>query len=161
MTIRLSDALMKTGRLAFVACVATIFAWGCTSPIQKGPGWVAISNWEPWTNRIETASELTAALEARWSVGAIRSFCQLTPPTQSGTQNLVTMGNEWRGSLHGGKISGIDCVWWYADTQDGRFVNYSVNAAKGGKYWVVEIGNEQTLTNAPLVPNGDRSSGLR
>jgi hypothetical protein len=105
---------------------------------------------------VTTAQQLASALEVRWELERIRAYCDATPPTPDSIQNLVPLGEEfggkeWRGTLHQGKPSGFDRIWWYAAVRNGKLDEYSVNAIKGRKRWIIEIGNEQSLLKPPVL----------
>ena len=67
---------------------------------------------------------------------------------------MVSLGKEWHEDIHRDKVWRVDRIWWYADTNDGKSASYSLNAKMGHKRWIIEIGNQQTLTTAPLAPEG-------
>jgi hypothetical protein len=107
---------------------------------------------------VTTAKQLASALEARWELELIHCYCEATPPTPDGFQNLVALGESWRGTLHEGTASGFDRIWWYASLQDGKLHEYSVNAAKGRKHWIVEIGDGETLAKPPALFRAAKST---
>jgi hypothetical protein len=101
---------------------------------------------------------MSSALEARWELEMIRIYCHVTPPTPDSVQNLVALGEAWQGVLHHDKASGFDRICWYASTQNGRLHRYSLNATKGRKHWIIEIGDERSLSKPPVVSRGTKSS---
>ncbi len=54
-----------------------------------------------------------------------------------------------RGELHQGRTNRISRVWWYASKGKGEQRMYSLNMIKGKRWWVVEIGDETTLSEPP------------
>ena len=117
--------------------------------------------WHPWTNQVTTAQDLAAAIQARWTLARIRAYCASTAPTSRGIQNLVALGEAWHGNLHENEASEFDRLWWYASTRSGKLDKYSVNATKGRKHWIIEIGNERSLADPPALSGGDKAGRSR
>jgi hypothetical protein len=132
-----------------VALIAGLILCGCASEKRSTTG--VQMRWQPWTNEVTNPTQMAAALEARWELGMIKAYCNSTPPTPTSVQNLVSLGETWHGTLYEGKASGFDRIWWYASTQNGKLEAYSLNAAKGSKYWNIETGNPQWLYLAPVL----------
>jgi hypothetical protein len=128
---------------------AAVIVWGCA--LQRYPTTAVSAQWQPWTNPVTTAKQLSSALEVRWQLEMIRAYCEATPPTPDSVQNLVALGEEWHGTLHEDRAREFNRIWWYASTRDGQLDKYSVNAAKGRKHWIIEIGNEQSLSQPPVL----------
>jgi hypothetical protein len=136
------------------AAIASLLICGCTSSKRAAP--IFQAHWQPWTNNVTTVEQLASALESRWSLESIQAYCNATAPTPDSVQNLVALGEEWRGNLHTNEATGFDRVWWYASTRLGRLDKYSVNATKGHKHWIIEIGNQQSLTRPPILSGASK-----
>jgi hypothetical protein len=94
--------------------------------------------------------ELTRALERRWPISAINEFCIPERRHNDEYQNLVMDTKVvWKGVLHANAKTSFDKVEWYATTEDGRALQYSLNVQRGGDNWLLEIGSERTLTRYP------------
>jgi hypothetical protein len=134
----------------FAVGLGLVLAAGCRATVERSASDVS-KQWRPWTNEVTTAEQLGSALEARWSLEMIRFHCDVVTPTPLSIQNLVVMGEEWRGSLYPyeAEASGID-ISWYASARNGKLEVYSLNAAKGRKRWIVEMGNQETLLRPPI-----------
>ena len=105
-------------------------------------------------------AQLNEALKARWPPDLIRAFCKSNPTTPSSFQNLVALGPTWEGVLYEGEKTGFDKVWWYASLVDGKLDEYSLNATKGRKNWIIELGKQQTLARQPFI-RVDKTRGSR
>jgi len=147
---------MKAITVAGTAFMVALVLCGCASG-SRSTAYIH-EHWQPWTNEVTTAKQLASALEARWGMEMIRAYCDAMHPTPNSIQNLVALGEEWRETLHEGKPSGFDHVWWYASTRNGKLNKYSVNATKGRKHWIIEIGDEQTLSRPPVLSRTSKPS---
>ena len=92
---------------------------------------------------------LTKALERRWPLSAIRTFCIPERRHNNGYQNLVAYSPRWDGVLYSGELTGFDEITWYASVKEGRADKYSLNVHRGNDYWLLEIGSESTLQAQP------------
>lgn len=140
---------MKAIAVAGAAFMVGLILCGCASGRRSAP--VVHTHWQPWTNEVTTAKQLASALESRWDLETIRAYCEATRPTPDSIQNLVALGEFWKGNLHEGKASGFDRVSWYAAVRNGKLEEYSVNATKGRKHWILEIGNQESLSKLPVL----------
>jgi len=113
----------------------------------------------------ESPAKLTQVLECRWPVSAITEFCIPERRLNVDFQNLVTYTDVvWQEDLHAKTQSGFDEIWWHANTEGGRATKYSLNAKRGDDYWLLEIGNEQTVQDEPDItpdPSQPRFVGRR
>lgn len=116
----------------------------------KNIGSQAMARWRPWTNAVVNPEQLAHALEERWSMEAIRVACQSSSPTPGYVPNLGARTEGWEGDLHKDSLSEFDRLWWYAGILPDGTLLYSVNARKGKRFWIVEIGNQQVLAVPPL-----------
>src|SRR5437660_5051760 len=101
---------MRVLALAVTGVLICLTLCGCASGIKSVPS--IQTHWEPWTNQVTSASQLAAALEARWTLGMIQAYCNAMPPTPDSIQNLVALGESWKGGLYRDKASGLDRIWW-------------------------------------------------
>ncbi|HKP48171.1 MAG TPA: hypothetical protein VJT50_16340 [Pyrinomonadaceae bacterium] len=92
---------------------------------------------------------LTKALERRWPIAAIQTYCIPERRHNNSFQNLVAYGMIWKGTLHAGVNTGFDKVSWYATTTEGHVQDYSLEAYRGTDFWLLEIGDEGTLQASP------------
>jgi len=97
----------------------------------------------------DSADSLTKALERRWPLAAIRTYCIPERRHNDGSQNLVAFSPVWKGILYSGVATGFDRIAWYASTRNGRVDQYSLGAYRGNDFWLLEIGDENTLQSAP------------
>ena len=63
-------------------------------------------------------------------------------------QNLVAY-SQWEGVLYASIATGFDKISWYASIQNGRAESYSLGVNRGTDFWLLEIGDENTLTVPP------------
>jgi hypothetical protein len=96
-----------------------------------------------WTNTVETAEQMAVALKYRWSLETIVAYCEKTEPDQAYMQNFVAF-NRWQGDLYANQSPGL-VIYWYASHEDGKLYKYILNAIKGDKHWVVELGDKEVL----------------
>ena len=142
-------------RLAY-GCFMLCMLAGCVTKTSSLNG--AISSPSPLPRPVASADEakrafdsvdaLTKALERRWPVTAIQTFCIPARRHNNAFQNLVAF-SRWEGVLHAGIATGFDKVTWYASTNNGRADKYSIGVHRGTDFWLLEIGNEQTLQEFP------------
>jgi hypothetical protein len=97
---------------------------------------------------LESPAALTRALERRWPLTAIRTFCILERQHDDRSQNLVAY-SQWKGVLYPSIATGFDKISWYASTKDGRAEQYSLGVNRGTDFWLLEIGDENTLQAPP------------
>ena len=101
---------------------------------------------------------LTKALERRWPLVAIRTYCTPERRHNPSYQNLVAESPVWNGVLYSGESTGFDQIAWYATTKMGRVYQYSLGVNRGNDFWLLEIGDERTLQAPPNYspePNKD------
>lgn len=96
-----------------------------------------------------SVSQLDSALRKRWPLERIQRICKVNPPTPGSLQNLVALGTVWDGELYGDQKTGFDRIYWYASVRSNRLDEYSLNATKGHQNWIVEIGDEESLSKPP------------
>ena len=107
---------------------------------------------------------LTKALERRWPLSAIRTFCIPERRHNNRYQNLVAYSPRWDGVLYSGELTGFDGITWYASLKEGRADVYSLNVNRGNDHWLLEIGGERTLQAQPYYdpdPNLARFVGYK
>lgn len=93
--------------------------------------------------------QLEKLIEKRWPLWAIRTFCIPERRCDSGWQNLVTDTDVvWQGELYP-DAADFDKIEWYATTEDGRALEYSLNAHRGRDLWVIEICSEHYVAWPP------------
>jgi hypothetical protein len=89
------------------------------------------------------------ALERRWPLSAIRTYCIPERRHNNRYQNLVAYSPIWEGALHSGDLTGFDEIAWYCTLKDGRVDKYSLGVRRGRDSWLLEIGEERTLQRQP------------
>jgi hypothetical protein len=95
---------------------------------------------------------LTRLLEQRWSLADIASFCIPARRHNPMFQNLVVDSPEaWKGRLYPDQQTGFDKICWYATVRDGRVLEYSLGVYRGDDFWLLEIGDPQTVRTPPQV----------
>jgi hypothetical protein len=134
-----------TSGLAVWGVVGIILLSGCVGDRRQTSA--TTRSWIPWVETIQTPSRLTEALEARWTIERLHTFCLTEKPVKA-LQNLVTMNGVWKGTLYQGN-GDLPNVWWYANVTNGFLDKYSLNMTKGRKHWIVEIGNQESLRQPP------------
>src|SRR5262245_45360839 len=105
----------------------------------------------------DAPTALTKALERRWPLGAIRTYCIAERRHNPAYQNLVAFSPVWKGLLFSGQSTGFDKIAWYASTKEGRADQYSLGVFHGNDFWLLEIGDERTVQASPDYspdPNG-------
>lgn len=97
----------------------------------------------------DSSDGLTTALERRWPLAAIRTYCIPERRHNPGYQNLVADSPVWKGILYPGESTGFDKIAWYATTKKRRVSAYSLGVYRGNDFWLLEIGDEHTLQSPP------------
>jgi hypothetical protein len=92
---------------------------------------------------------LTKMLERRWPIAAVQEFCIPERRHNNAYQNLVALGDVWRGELYQGVATGFDKIGWYATTKEGRADQYSLEVYRGKDFWLLEIGSEKSIEKPP------------
>ena len=101
---------------------------------------------------IDSPQAVSRLLEQRWSPERIKDYCRPDTRHDPSYQNLVTMGDtSWEGQIYPGLTNELGAVTWYADVRKGKVYDLSLNVAKDGEYWLLEIAGPPTLTNKPLT----------
>jgi hypothetical protein len=96
----------------------------------------------------ESPDALTRALERRWPLTAIRTFCIPERRHHDRSQNLVAY-SRWEGVLYPSIATGFDKISWYASIKNGCAEKYSLGVERGTDFWLLEIGDGNTLTVPP------------
>jgi hypothetical protein len=109
---------------------------------------VALSAAEAKT-AFDSSAGLTTALERRWPLVAVRTYCIPERRHNPAYQNLVAESPVWKGVLYSGQSTGFDKITWYANTKMGRVKTYSLEVYRGNDFWSLEIGDENTLQRPP------------
>ncbi|MEM8671801.1 MAG: hypothetical protein AAGG48_30060 [Planctomycetota bacterium] len=139
-------------RSSFVLLLLLPIAIGCSSQqasdVRKGAKATPTPEEESQRD-LGTTEGVTAMLEQRWSLDSIRTFCIPERRHNPAYQNLVAEGDTWEGQLHPHAETGFDRIFWYATTQDDRLAEYSLNVQRGTDFWLLEIGNLESLKNQP------------
>jgi hypothetical protein len=104
------------------------------------------------TPSLDSPEGVTRLLEQRWSLADIRSFCIPERRYNPSYQNLVidTPG-PWKGRLYPDKETGFDRISWYGTVRDGRVNAYSLEVYRGHDFWLLEIGDPETVRKPPQV----------
>lgn len=114
---------------------------GCRS--QKSGVARAPYECKAWTNKVETAEQMAVALKYRWDLETIVAYCENSEPDPAYMQNFVAF-NRWQGDLYANQSPGL-IIYWYASHENGQLHKYILNAVKGGRHWVVELGDKEVL----------------
>lgn len=93
----------------------------------------------------------TRLLELRWSLADIRTFCVPERCHNPAYQNLVAMGEVWKGRLYPRLDTGFDRISWYANVGHGQIDKYSLGVQRGRQFWLLEIGSSESLRVPPQV----------
>lgn len=102
--------------------------------------------------KLTSPAEVTSALEARWSLDDIKTFCISERRHNPMYQNLVTdVGETWKGTLYENVPTGFDSISWYGTAVDGKLYEYSLNVSRGNDSWLLEIGNVDSFAKPPNV----------
>ena len=156
--------VMAMIRLAWI-CFAVYLVVGCAKQSES----VQTANATPPLNlavlsaaevkvAFDSSDGLTKALERRWPLAAIRTYCIPERRHNPAYQNLVAESPVWKGVLYSGESTGFDKIAWYATTRKGRVYEYSLSVDRRNDSWLLEIGDEQTLQAPPNYspdPNKD------
>lgn len=100
---------------------------------------------------IDSPEALTRLLEQRWPLKSIVTFCIPERRWRPEYQNLVVMGEVWKGRLHVDVATGFDKIWWYGSVDHGRIAEYSLNVNRGRDHWVLEFGTPESLRKPAIV----------
>lgn len=125
---------------------------GCTPTVQDTPAGTAPDLTKSTKLKFTSADEVTAALEDRWPLDAVKTYCIPERRHNPMYQNLVTdMGVTWEGELYKNIPTGFDSISWYGTAVDGKLYEYSLNASRGDHWWLLEIGNVESFATPPDV----------
>lgn len=125
---------------------------GCTPTVHDTPTGTAPDLTTSTKLNFASADEVTAALEERWPLEAINTYCIPERRHNPLYQNLVPdMGVTWEGMLHKNVPTGFDSISWYGTAIDGKLHEYSLNANRGDHFWLLEIGNVESFATQPDV----------
>ena len=152
-------------RLAWI-CFAVYLVVGCakqsesvqTANATPSPLNLAVLSAAEVKVAFDSSDGLTKALERRWPLAAIRTYCIPERRHNPAYQNLVAESPVWKGVLYSGESTGFDKIAWYATTRKGRVYEYSLGVNRRNDFWLLEIGDEQTLQAPPNYspdPNKD------
>ncbi|WP_339727786.1 hypothetical protein [uncultured Gimesia sp.] len=140
-----------------------ILVWGCkpTAPETQTRNASDVTT-EP-QQQFTSPAEVTAALEDRWSLDDIRTFCIPERRHNPTCQNLVTdVGETWEGTLYENVPTGFNSISWYGTAVDGKLHEYSLNVSRDDGSWLLEIGNVKSFAKQPNIapdPSGQRFIG--
>jgi len=137
----------------------TCFFAGCRAP---APASKSVETDWPLSARFETYSttatpgttspaSFTRLLEQRWSLADIRTFCIPERCHNPAYQNLVAMGEVWKGRLYESVDTGFDRIGWYANIESGQIHRYSLEVQRGRSVWLLEIGSPESLRIPPHI----------
>ncbi|QDV17321.1 hypothetical protein Pan153_19560 [Gimesia panareensis] len=136
--------------------------WGCQPTTSDKPT-ENVTDATTEAQQFSSPAEVTAALEARWSLDDIRTFCIPERRHNPMYQNLVTdVGETWEGTLYENVPTGFRSISWYGTAVDGKLHEYSLNASRGDDGWLLEIGNVKSFAKQPNVapdPSSQRFIG--
>ena len=90
-------------------------------------------------------------LEKRWSLADIRTFCIPEQRHNPAWQNLVAMGEVWKGRLYDGMNTDFDRIGWYGNVENGQIDKYSLEVQRGRNFWLLEIGSPESLRAPPNI----------
>ena len=126
--------------------------WGC-GPASPEPPTNETSAVTTGTQpKLTCPAEVTSALETRWSLDDIKTFCIPERRHNPMYQNLVTdVGDTWKGTLYENVPTGFDSISWYGTAVDGKLYEYSLNVSRGDAGWLPEIGNVEAFAKPPNV----------
>jgi len=132
--------------------VILVTVWGCTPTVPDPPSGNSSEVTTETQQKFTSAKEVTAALEARWSLEDMKIYCVPERRQNPLCQNLVTdVGVTWEGALYENVPTGFDSITWYGTAVDGRLHEYSLNASRGDDSWLLEIGNVKSFDRQPRV----------
>jgi hypothetical protein len=95
-------------------------------------------------------TDLALALRERWPAERILCYCRLNEPSD-GEQNLVATHEVWKGVLLDTTNNAGLTATWYATVESQMPLDYSVTAYTKKHYWIIEIGNIETLKKPPYI----------
>ncbi len=129
-----------------------VLVWGCKPTSPEGQTGTASDVTTEPQQQFTSPAEVTAALEDRWSLDDIRTFCIPERRSNPLCQNLVTdVGETWEGTLYKEVPTGFNSISWYGTAVDGKLHEYSLNASRDDAGWMLEIGNVESFTKQPNV----------
>ena len=139
---------------AFTCCLA-----GCRAPAPVSKSvetdWPHDARFGPYSTTavpsITSPEGFTRLLEQRWPLADIRTFCIPERRHNPAWQNLVAMGEVWKGRLYQCVDTGFDRISWYADIEQGQVHAYSLAVQCGRSFWLLEIGSPESLRTPPTV----------
>lgn len=126
--------------------------WGCTQAVPDKSTGNSLEVTTDTQQKFASPEEVTSALEARWSLDDINTYCIPERRYNPMCQNLVTdVGVTWEGVLHENVPTGFDSISWYGTAVEGRLHEYSLGVSRGENYWNLEIGNVNSFDRQPRV----------
>ncbi|WP_154933707.1 hypothetical protein [Gimesia maris] len=129
-----------------------ITVWGCTQAVPDKPSENSSEVTTETQQKFASAKEVTATLEARWSLDDINTYCIPERRVNPTCQNLVTdVGVTWKGVLYENEPTDFKSISWYGTAVEGRLHEYSLNANRGDSSWNLEIGNVNSFDRQPRV----------
>lgn len=132
--------------------VMLMTVWGCQPTDSDAPAGNATKEKTEAPQQLTSPAEVTAALEARWSLDDIKTYCIPERRYNPMCQNLVTdVGVTWEGTLYENVPTGFDSISWYGTAVEGRLHEYSLGVSRGENYWLLEIGNVESFARRPNV----------
>jgi thiosulfate/3-mercaptopyruvate sulfurtransferase len=100
---------------------------------------------------LDSPEAFTRLLERRWPISAIQTYCIPERRPQPLWQNLLAVGELWKGRLHVGLNTGFERISWYATVKGGQIKQYSLEVYRGEDFWCLEIGDADSLRMPPIV----------
>tara|TARA_R110002049_G_scaffold274276_1_gene452207 strand:+ start:842 stop:1441 length:600 start_codon:yes stop_codon:yes gene_type:complete len=126
--------------------------WSCQPTDSDAPAGNATQEKTESPQQLTSPAEVTAALEARWSLDDINTYCIQERRVNPTCQNLVTdVGVTWKGVLYENVPTDSKSISWYGTAVEGRLHEYSLNASRGDSNWNLEIGNVNSFDRQPRV----------
>lgn len=126
--------------------------WGCTQAVPDKSTGNSLEVTTDTQQKFASPEEVTSALEARWSLDDIKTYCIPERRYNPMCQNLVTdVGVTWEGVLYENVPTGFDSISWYGTAVEGRLHEYSLGVSRGENYWNLEIGNVNSFDRQPRV----------
>ncbi|MCA9021470.1 MAG: hypothetical protein KDA74_15080 [Planctomycetaceae bacterium] len=132
--------------------VMLIAVWSCQPTASDMPAGNATQEKTEAPQQLTSPAEVTAALEARWSLDDIKTYCIPERRVNPMCQNLVTdVGVTWKGTLYENVPTGFKSIRWYGTAVDGGLYEYSLNVSRDDSSWNLEIGNVESFARRPNV----------